>query len=155
MTDSSYLTRKGAKKLQEELQNLKGPAREGLAKRLRTAIQQGDLSENADYLSAKEEQGFLEGRILDLENTLQNVVIIEDNQTTSNQIGIGSRFVVKENGGDEDTYYLVGPKEADPIKGMISFESPIGKALMGHSVGDEVEVLTPGGKLILAIVKLI
>lgn len=154
MEQASYLTREGAEKLRQELEYLKGPAREELAKRLRAAIQQGDLSENADYSAAKEEQGFLEGRIQELEKLLGNVVIIEENSKPKGEVGVGSTVTVQEDDFPADTYYLVGPKEADPSNGRISYESPIGKALIGHKEGERVLVETPNGTLPLKIIKI-
>ncbi len=154
MSDVSYLTAEGAEKLRIELEELKGPKRDELAARLRFAIQQGDLSENADYIQAKEEQGFLEGRILELEEILRNVVIIEKNETNQNEVNIGSHITVQEGDYEPETWFLVGPNEADPRNGRISHESPIGKALIGHKPGDEVEVVTPAGKLRLKVIKI-
>lgn len=154
MTDVSYLTAEGAEKLQKELEELKGPRRIALAERLRFAIQQGDLSENADYIQAKEEQGFLEGRIIELENILSNVVIIDQMKGRTDDVNIGSTITVQEDDYEPETWFLVGPNEADPRKGKISHESPIGKALLGHKVNDKVEVVTPAGKISLKIVKI-
>jgi transcription elongation factor GreA len=154
MSDASYLTADGEKKLRAELDELKGPARENLSKRLRSAIQQGDLSENADYISAKEEQGFLEGRILELEQILKNVRTIDESGQARDMVDIGAHITVQEEDYPPDTYYLVGPKEADPKNGRISYESPIGKALIGHRVGDEVLAETPGGTIKLKIVSI-
>jgi transcription elongation factor GreA len=154
MSDLSYLTAEGAARLRKELQELKGPARLALSKRLRIAIQQGDLSENADYIAAKEEQGFLEGRILELENTLHNVVIIDESAHSKDAVEIGSRITVQEDDFPPDTYYLVGPKEANPEKGNISYESPIGRALLGHKVKDVVEIETPAGAIRLKVTKI-
>jgi transcription elongation factor GreA len=154
MSDVSYLTAEGAEKLKLELAELKGPKREALAARLRFAIQQGDLSENADYIQAKEEQGFLEGRIRELDAILKNVVIIEKNQGNKDQVDIGSHITVQEEDYDPETWFLVGPKEADPRNGRISHESPIGKALIGHKPGDAVEVVTPAGTIHLKILKI-
>ncbi len=154
MSDVSYLTAEGAEKLQNELTELKGPRRDALALRLRFAIQQGDLSENADYIQAKEEQGFLEGRIHELDSILKNVVIIEKNKANQEQVNIGSHITIQEEDFDPETWYLVGPNEADPKNGKISHESPIGKALVGHKPGDTVEVNTPAGKLHLKILKI-
>ena len=150
----SYLTAEGAARLRDELASLKGPSREDLARRLRAAIQQGDLSENADYIQAKEEQGFLEGRIQELEAVLSNVVIIEEKTKMVNEVTVGSHITIQEEGDTPETYYLVGPKEADPRKGRISHESPIGRALIGHHVGDTVSVETPGGSIQLKITKI-
>lgn len=154
MSDVSYLTAEGAERLSIELEELKGPRRDELSARLRFAIQQGDLSENADYIQAKEEQGFLEGRILELETILKNVVIIEKNETNQSKVDIGSHITVQEDGFEPETWFLVGPNEADPRNGRISHESPIGKGLIGHKPGDEVEVETPAGKLRLKVIKI-
>lgn len=154
MSDVSYLTREGEQRLRAELAELKGPHREALSKRLRTAIQQGDLSENADYIQAKEEQAFLEGRILELEHVLKDVVIIEENAGPKDVITVGARVTVQEEGFPPDTYFLVGAKEAQPSKGMISNESPIGRALLDHRVGDLVEIVTPAGKINLKVIKI-
>jgi len=154
MSDAYYLTAEGEKKLRIELEELKGPARENLSKRLRAAIQQGDLSENADYISAKEEQGFLEGRIQELEQILKNVIIIDESTQARDLVDIGAHVTVQEDEYPPDTYYLVGPKEADPQNGRISYESPIGKALIGHHVGDVVSADTPGGTIRLKIINI-
>ncbi len=154
MEETHYLTAEGEKRLRAELADLKGRARDDLSRRLRSAIQQGDLSENADYISAKEEQGFLEGRILELEEHLRNVVIIDETQQVRNLVDIGAHITVQEESYPPETYYLVGPKEADPHNGRISHESPIGRALLGHRTGDEVLVDTPGGAIRLKIVKI-
>lgn len=154
MADVSYLTQEGFDTIKAELENLKGPARENLSVRLRAAIQMGDLSENADYIQAKEEQGFLEGRILELEQILRNVVIIDQSVKNREIIDIGAHVTIREGSFPEETYHVVGPKEADPLNGRISHESPIGKALLGHRVGDEVVVDTPGGSVRLNIVKI-
>jgi transcription elongation factor GreA len=154
MEESSYLTREGAEKLRKELVELKGPAREALSKRLRSAIQQGDLSENADYHAAKEEQGFLEGRIQELERILKNVTIIDDTKRDNSVVVVGNHVTVEEEGIGEDTFFIVGPKEADPMNGRISFESPIGKALMEKKVGETVSITTPNGTIKMKIVSI-
>jgi transcription elongation factor GreA len=153
MTEPTYLTADGAARLRAELKELTGPRREELAARLRTAIQMGDLSENADYIKAKEDQGFLEGRIQELEYLLGNAVIIE-NEGNKDIVSIGSHVTIQEEDFPEETYHLVGPTETDPSKGMISNESPIGKALMEHKAGDTVEAETPGGIIKLKILKI-
>jgi transcription elongation factor GreA len=147
----TYLTPEGEKKLKAELAELTGPRREELAMRLRSAIQMGDLSENADYHKAKEDQGFLEGRIQEIEAVLRTAVIIE--KTNSDVVTVGSQVTVQEDNFDPETYSVVGAKEADPRNGKISNESPIGKALMDHKVGDIVEAETPGGKIKFKILK--
>ena len=153
MTQPHYLTPEGAEKLQAELDELKGTKREELSARLRSAIQMGDLSENADYHKAKEDQGFLEGRIQELEAILRNSVIIEKTKSTG-VVTIGSQVTIQEEGFDPESYHLVGPTEADPRKGKISHESPIGRALMDKKVGDVAEAETPGGKIKFKIIKI-
>ncbi len=149
-----YLTAEGAEKLREELKKLKGPQREAISKRLREAIQMGDLSENADYHKAKEDQGFLEGRILELEYTLRNATIVEASSLPRTVVDVGAHVTVQEAGSDPETYYVVGAKEADSRNGKISNESPIGSALVNHRVGDIVQIETPGGKIHLKILKI-
>jgi transcription elongation factor GreA len=148
----TYLTREGEQKLKAELIELTGPRREELAQRLRSAIQMGDLSENADYHKAKEDQAFLEGRIQEIEYILRSAVIIE--KTRTDVVSIGSTVTVQEENYDPETYYVVGAKEADPRKGKISNESPIGRALIDHKVGEVVEAETPGGKVKFKILKI-
>lgn len=148
-----YLTPEGVEKLKAELEELRGPRRQELAQRLRRAIQMGDLSENADYIAAKEEQAFLEGRIQELEALLRNAVIIET-PTDNDVVRLGSTVVVAENGRTPETYQIVGAKEADPRRGRISNESPIGRALLGRRAGEEVEVEAPGGTLRLKILEI-
>ena len=153
MSQPNYLTPEGEAKLKAELAELKGPRREELAQRLRSAIQMGDLSENADYHKAKEDQGFLEGRIQEIEALLRNSVIIEKT-AASGVVTIGSHVTIQEEGFDPETYHLVGPAEADPRNGKISHESPIGMALMEKKVGEIAEAETPGGKIKFKIVKI-
>jgi transcription elongation factor GreA len=151
MNQQTYLTPQGAAKLRAELSELTGPRREELAQRLRAAIQMGDLSENADYHKAKEDQAFLEGRIQEIEAVLRTAVIVE--KTQSDVVAVGSTVTVQEDNFSPETYYIVGAKEADSRNSKISNESPIGKALMDHKVGDVVEAETPGGKIRFKILK--
>jgi len=148
-----YLTPDGAAKIEAELKELKGPQREALAKRLRDAIQMGDLSENADYHKAKEDQAFLEGRIQELDYILRNAVIVE-NSGPKDIVEVGAHVTVQEDDFDPEIFHMVGAKEADPRAGKISNESPFGAALMGHRVGDVVQAETPGGKIKLKILKI-
>ncbi len=150
----SYLTAEGFERMTKELQELKGPARQAISERLRAAIQMGDLSENADYKAAKEDQGFLEGRILELEAILRNAVIIDEIPRQRDLVDVGSHVTIQEEDYPPETYYLVGPKEADPKRNRISHESPIGRALIGHRVGDEVIAATPGGDIRLKILNI-
>ena len=147
-----HLTQSGAERLRAELAELKGPRRTELAKRLRVAIQQGDLSENADYHKAKEDQGFLEGRIKEIESVLRHAVIISETGSSDGVIGLGSKVVVQEKGREPVKYFVVGAQEADPRNGKISNVSPIGQALVGHKAGDTVTFKTPAGELVLQIV---
>src|SRR5688572_4893055 len=152
MNQQMYLTPEGAAKLRAELAELTGPRRTELAQRLRAAIQMGDLSENADYHKAKEDQGFLEGRIQEIEAVLRTAVIVE--KTHSDVVTVGSQVTVQEEDFDPEVFSVVGAKEADPRNGKISNESPIGSALMEHRVGDVVEAETPGGKIKIKILKI-
>ena len=145
-----YLTSEGAQKLQEELKDLTGPQRVDIAKRLRNAISMGDLKENAEYISTKEDQAFLEGKIAELQQILKIAIIVEGNGGNE-QVNIGSTVVVVIDGEAPQTYKLVGIKEADPRNGKISNESPIGSSLMGKRVGDTSTAETPGGDLIMEI----
>ena len=138
MSEPTYLTPEGAEKLKLELAELKGPQRQALAARLRDAIQMGDLSENADYHKAKEDQAFLEGQIQELEYTL-SVSIIVDGTARKDTVSVGMRVTVQEDDYEPEKFYIVGAKEADPRAGKISHESPFGRALMDHRVGDVVE----------------
>ncbi len=148
---TTYLTPEGKQKLEEELEDLKTNKRRELAERLNFAIKQGDLSENADYIAAKEDQAFLEGRIRTIEGMLRHVTIIEEQ--TGGAVRIGSCVTVAEVGFDDpETFNMVGAVEADPTKGKISNESPLGKALLGKQVGDEVEIDAPGGRIRFKIV---
>ena len=154
MSDEIYLTAEGAEKLRAELEELKGPKRNDLARRLRIPIQQGDLSENADYIATKEEQGFLEGRIQEIEAVLKLATIVEEDAISGDTVEIGTHVTVKEGDYPAETYHLVGANEADPQNGKISNESPFGKALIGHGVGDEVTATTPGGEVQLKILEI-
>lgn len=147
------MTEEGARKLRQELDELTGPRRQDLAKRLRHAIQQGDLTENADYLKAKEDQAFLEGRIQELELILKDVQIVAPDPQTD-QVSIGRTVVVVEDPYQPEIFRIVGVKEADPAVGKISHESPIGMALIGKRTGDRVTVETPGGTLRLKILEI-
>jgi len=147
-----YLTPEGEAKLRAELKELTGPRREELAQRLRSAIQMGDLSENADYHKAKEDQGFLEGRIQEIEKILSTATIVEKKQ--SDVVEVGSKVTIQEEDYDPETFDLVGATEADPRNGKISNESPFGRALLGHKADETVEAETPGGKVKLKILKI-
>ncbi len=147
MNDVHYLTPEGKLKLEKELKELTTKEREKLAARLKHAISMGDLSENADYHKAKEDQGFLEGRIQEIETVLKNSEVIEA-QLKYDEVSLGAKITIKEDGYPPETYHLVGRKEANPRNGKISHESPIGNALIGHKVGDIVKVNLPNNNSI-------
>ncbi len=150
--DPVYLTPEGLEKLQQELEYLTQVKRQALTERLRHAIQQGDLTENADYISAKEEQGFLEGRIQQLETMLRRATVIEHN-AAGDQVTLGSRVTVVERvSGEVETFRIVGPAEADPLQGTISYESPVGRALLGCRVGEQVCVKVPAGETVFEVI---
>ncbi|NLG72243.1 MAG: transcription elongation factor GreA [Chloroflexi bacterium] len=154
MSEQPYLTAEGAKKLREELEQLKGPGREEVARRLREAIEMGDLSENADYAMAKEDQAFLEGRIQELEYLLSSAIIVEEQSGVREVVEVGATVTVQEEDYPPDTYKLVGAKEANPREGKISNESPIGQALLGKRVGEIAVANTPSGEIKLKILKI-
>ena len=154
MSGKQYLTTEGETRIKNELEELRGPRRQALAARLRDAIQMGDLSENADYHKAKEDQGFLEGRIQELEHLLRNAIIVEPGAISIGIVVVGSRVTVQEQDFEPEVFFMVGAKEADPRIGKISNESPFGRALMNHKPGDTVEAETPGGKIKLKILKI-
>ncbi len=152
MTDqTTFLTKEGQKKLEEELHYLQTVRRHEVADRLHAAMEEGDIDENAEYDDAKNEQAFVEGRILMLEGMLKNATIIEESRA-SDEVVLGSKITIVEGNGAPEVYHLVGAAEADPTKGKISNESPLGKALMGRRVGDTVQVSAPAGLLTFRIV---
>lgn len=149
-----FLTREGHARLKEELEHLKAVERPALSKRLRDAIQMGDLSENADYHKAKEDQGFLEGRIQELEHLVKNATVVDTSDMVSEVVQVGTHVTVQEGDYEPELFYLVGAKEADPRHGKISHDSPIGLALMGGRVGDVVTAVTPGGSVTMKILSI-
>jgi transcription elongation factor GreA len=142
---NTFLTQEGYQKLQDELDYLRTDKRKEIADRLREAMEGGELIENAEYEAAKNEQAFVEGRIKELEILLATAKVIEDTPT-HDTAGVGSTVVIKEEGSKkEETYTVVGAAEADPHKGRISNESPLGKALIGHKSGEKITVEAPAG----------
>lgn len=140
------LTSDGLKKLEEELENLKVVRRAEVAVKIKEARAQGDLSENAEYDAAKEEQAEIESRIVVIEKMLRNVEVIEESDLNQNKINLGNTIKLYDAEFEEEVVYtLVGSAEADPQQGRISNESPLGIALIGHEVGDEVDVDAPDG----------
>lgn len=140
------LTHEGVAKLEEELNYLKTVRRREVAQRIKQAIAFGDLSENSEYDEAKNEQAFIEGRIVALENMLRNVRVIDDEDITTDRVSIGSTVKILDIEFDEELEYtIVGSAEADPGQNKISNESPVGKALIGKQIGDIVDVNVPDG----------
>ena len=155
MTESTYLTSEGKADLEQELRTLLEVRRPELAAKLKEAVAQGDLKENADYHDAKEQQAFIEGRIQYLENILRSAVVITETGLTD-EVRLGSEVTIREEDGDEDeTYKIVGAAEANPREGKISHESPIGAALLGRKKGDLVKVTTPGGTITVRVRKIL
>ena len=149
--DVVYITEEGIEQIKEELTYLKTTRVEEIANKLQLAIAQGDLKENADYHAAKEEQGFVEGRIRDLEDSLRRAQVIKD-VGPSDVVRVGSTVTVLVEDDDEpETYSIVGAHEADPSNGRISNESPFGRALIGAKKGQTVAALTPGGEISLQV----
>jgi transcription elongation factor GreA len=148
-----YLTKEAAANIRQELEELTGPRRQALAERLRQAIKMGDLSENADYIAAKEDQAFLEGRIQELQTLLRQATIVEA-PASSEVVSVGSTVVIHQDGRGESTYYMVGAKEANPRQGKISNVSPIGKALMGKREGERATAETPAGPIEMKIISI-
>ncbi|MDP3772075.1 MAG: transcription elongation factor GreA [bacterium] len=145
-----YFSAEGLEKLKEELHELKTDRIKDIASRLEHARSLGDLSENAEYQEAKEEQALVESQIIEVEERIRNAIIIQDTVSTD-RVAIGSTVKVKSKHGEE-SYRIVGSEEASPLQGRISNESPMGKAFLGKKVKDETEVKTPGGTTTYTIV---
>jgi transcription elongation factor GreA len=149
----TILTESGFRKLEEELEHLKGTRRKEIAERIKQAKEFGDLTENAEYDDAKNEQAFVEGRILLLEQMLRNARVIDNHAAASSVVAVGSTVTLRdEDGGEQLTCTIVGSAEADPLRDLISNESPVGQALIGRKKGDTVTVRVPAGTLKYTIV---
>jgi transcription elongation factor GreA len=149
------MTAAGKLKLEEELEHLKMVTRREVVERIKIARDFGDLSENSEYDSAKEEQSFVEGRISTLEKMIRNAVIIKESEFNTDEVHLGNTVTFKElPDGDEETYTIVGSAEANPIEGLISNDSPIAKGLLGRSKGDVVSINTPGGEMSVTILEI-
>lgn len=149
--DIVYLTKEGLEKLKEELKELTEVKRAEVAKRIKTARDMGDTSENAEYVAAREEQSFIEGRIVEIEEIIRHAEVSDS--SVDGIVAIGSRVTVHID-GDEETFHIVGAPEADPVQKKISHESPIGSALLGKKVGEKIEVEAPVGMLTYTILKI-
>ncbi|GAA0181551.1 transcription elongation factor GreA [Clostridium sediminicola] len=140
------LTREGLKKLEEELEYLRTVKRKEITEKIKVALSYGDLSENSEYDEAKNEQAFVEGRIAQLENKLNNAELVDEDELPKDIVTIGTHVTVKDYEFDEEVdFHIVGSAEADPIEYKISNESPVGEALIGKKVGDIIEVQVPNG----------
>ena len=144
------ITPEGLEAVQRELDELTQQKRPSIVAKIKAARELGDLSENFEYHAAKNEQGMMEARIKELEAIIKNHVIIEA-RTANGVVGMGSTVRFAEDGADEESYRIVGPAEADPKAGRVSFESALGKALIGHKVGDDVAINTPSGRYTVRI----
>lgn len=150
------LTQEGLKKLEEELENLKSVKRREVAERIKIAIGYGDISENSEYEDAKNEQAFIEGRIITLEKMLRNARIINNDEVGTDTVSIGSKVVLKDvEFGDTVEYTIVGTAESDPSQNKISNESPVGKAILGKQKADIVDVTVPAGVIQYEIVDIL
>ena len=153
---TKFLTKEGYQKLQDELDHLRTVKRQEVADRLHEAMEGGELIENAEYEAAKNEQAFVEGRIQELETLLASARVIEEEKEKNHQSGlveIGSTVTIQEQGFEAESYTIVGAAEANPREGKISNESPIGKAILNHEVGETVHVETPDGTYKVKIIK--
>lgn len=149
------LTQEGLKKLEDELENLKSVKRREVAERIKVAIGYGDISENSEYEDAKNEQAFIEGRIITLEKMLRNARIINNDEIDTNIVSIGSTVIVEDlEFGDKMEYTIVGTAESDPLENRISNESPVGKAILGKQKGTTVDVNVPAGVIQYKIIEI-
>lgn len=149
------LTQDGLKKLEDELENLKSVKRREVAERIKVAIGYGDISENSEYEDAKNEQAFIEGRIITLEKLLRNARIINNDDINTDVVGVGNRVIVEDmEFGDTMEYTIVGTAESDPLNNKISNESPVGKAIIGKQKGSVVDVNVPAGVIQYKIVEI-
>jgi transcription elongation factor GreA len=151
MTNDVYITPEGLETVKEELKLLTTVRRPAIVAKIKAAREFGDLSENFEYHAAKNEQGMMEARINEIESIIKNHVLLERKAPTG-VVDMGSTVRFSEAGADEEIYRIVGPVEADPKAGRVSYESAIGKALIGHRVGEEVEIKTPNGTYSVRIV---
>lgn len=149
------LTYEGLKKLEDELEKLKTVRRREVAERIKTAREYGDLSENAEYDEAKNEQAFIEGRIAELEHKLKNAKVIDEDDIGTDMVSVGSIVKVKDEDLDEVfEFHIVGSAEADPLEDKISNESPVGAALLNRKVGDVITVDVPDGNVVMEIMEI-
>ena len=155
MAEQVMLTEEGYEKLENELEYLETEKRREVAKRIKVAREFGDISENSEYDDAKNEQAFVEGRIQEIKNMLNNAHVVKNEEVTDKKVNLGTTVMLHDLDSDEKiSYTLVGSAEADPLNYKISNESPIGKAILGHVIGDEVTVETPAGEVDYEIISI-
>lgn len=155
MDKNIILTEEGYKKLEEELAHLKGARRIEVAERIKTAIEFGDISENSEYDDAKNEQAQLEMKIIDIENILSTAKVVDEDEISTKSVGVGTKVTVFDKEFNEEVEYsIVGANEVNVDENKISSQSPIGEALMGKKKEEEVEIETPGGKIVYQILKI-
>ena len=146
MADEVLLTEEGYENLEEELDYLVNEKRREVAKRIKVAREFGDISENSEYDDAKNEQAFVEGRIKEIQNMLKNAKVVHEDEVSDKTVNIGTSVKLRDkDSGEELSYTIVGSAESDPLNNKISNESPIGKAIIGHEVGEKVQVEVPSG----------
>ncbi|MCX7970516.1 MAG: transcription elongation factor GreA [Negativicutes bacterium] len=151
----STITREEQIRLNEELENLKTVRRSEIAERIKEAREFGDISENSEYEDAKNEQAMLEGRIIELEQILRNARVIDIDNVSTDKVNVGVVVEIENlDSGERRSYSIVGSHSADPLTGKISDQSPIGKALIGHGEGDEVEIEIPSGLVRYRIIRI-
>lgn len=155
MSDQVMLTEEGFEKLENELEYLETEKRREVAKRIKVAREFGDISENSEYDDAKNEQAFVEGRIKEIKNMLNHAYVVKDEEITDKKVNLGTTVMLNDLDSDEKiSYTLVGSAESDPLNYKISNESPIGKAILGHAIGDQVMVETPAGEVNYEIISI-
>jgi transcription elongation factor GreA len=145
------MTAEGKQKLEQELEDLKLKKRPEIIERIKVARGFGDLSENSEYSSAKDEQSIVESRISEIMTMLQYADVVDVNEVDANEVSVGKKVTFQEDDDEPETYQIVGAAESDPMNGKISNDSPIAKSLLGKKVGDQVSIETPGGSFIVKI----
>ncbi len=148
MSKEVVVSYQGLQALEQELEHLRTVRRKEVSEKIKVARSFGDLSENSEYDEAKNEQAFVESRIIELETLLKNVRVLDESEISDDKVSVGTHVKIKDDAGEEASYDIVGSTEADPFKNRISDESPIGSALLGHAVKDKVEVKLPNGNIV-------
>ena len=147
-----YITKRGLEKLRKELSKLETKERRRIAEQLNEAAALGDISDNAQYQEARREQGFLEGRVADIRALIRNAIVVQEDTAKKDTIQIGS-LISLDMGGEKEEFKIVGANESDPLGGMVSYQSPLGKALLGHKKGESFRFHGPAGEISVRIIK--